>query len=183
MIARCRWPYVIAFLLIIVAVVILPVVVRTAKQARSPAIEILRVNGSTERITLLQMKQMPVIARRGTYQNQFGNWRDEGLYAGVRLMDLIPSDLDYTSIVCTSCDGYTIEIERARVEDSDYPMLLAYAFDSTEVPYWRLGFRIAVLPEDGNVSNEEYNVSSAGSYWVKNVDQIALKDSTRVSAP
>jgi len=39
------------------------------------------------------------------------------------------------------------------------------------------------LPLDGNVSNEEYNALSAGSYWVKNVDRLVLKDSTQVSAP
>lgn len=182
MIGRLRRPYVIVFVLIVVAI-ISPIVVRMARQARGPAIEILCPDGSREEITLVQMKQMPIVARKGTYQNQFGNWRDEGLYTGARLMDLIPCNTDYTSILCSSRDGYAIEIERARVEDSDYPVILAYAFNGIEVPDWELGFRIAVLPLDGNVSNEEYNVLSAGSYWVKNVDRLVLKDSTQVSAP
>ena len=72
-------------------------------------------------------------------------------------------------------DGYTIEVERCRVEDPDYPMILAYAYDGVEVPSWEMGFRIAVLPEDGTVSNEEYGVESAGSYWVKNVVRLVLR--------
>lgn len=182
MIAGLRRPYLIVFLLI-VAVIVLPVVVRMAREVQDPAIEIFYPDGSGEEISLLQMKQMPIVMRRGTYQNQFDNWRDEGLYAGVRLIDLIPCNLDYTSILCSSCDGYAIEIERGRVEDSDYPVILAYAFNEIEVPDWKLGFRITVLPEDGNVSNEEYKVLSVGSYWVKNVDKIVLKDSMHVSAP
>ena len=53
-------------------------------------------------------------------------------------------------------------------------MILAYAYDGVEVPSWEMGFRIAVLPEDGNVGNEEYGATSAGSFWVMNVEQIVL---------
>jgi len=104
MIGRLKRPYVIVFLLIVVAIVS-PMVVRMAMQARDPAIEIFCPDGSRERITLVQMKQMPIVARKGTYQNQFGNWRDEGFYTGARLMDLIPCNTDYTSIICSSRDG------------------------------------------------------------------------------
>jgi hypothetical protein len=68
-----------------------------------------------------------------------------------------------------------VTIERARVEDEEYPMVLAYAFNGVEVPAWTDGFRIVVLPEDGRISNEEYAATSAGSYWVKNVVRLTLQ--------
>jgi len=72
-------------------------------------------------------------------------------------------------------DGYTVVIERARLEDPDYPVVLAFEMDGVSVPEWEDGYRIAVLPEDGSVSNEEFGVESAGSFWVKNVVRITLQ--------
>ncbi len=173
---RLRRTYLVAFLTLAVAVVI-PVIVRVATQSEGPEIQIILADGQQRTIILSQMKRLPTLTRKGTYQNQFGNWRDEGVYTGVRLTDIIGTDVDYEAIRVTASDGYEIEVERARVESPDYPMVLSYAFDGVEVPAWEIGFRIVVLPEDGDVSNEEYGVDSAGSFWVQNVTKISLTQS------
>ena len=168
-----RW-YLVAFIALIVAVVA-PFVVRLAMHADEPIVEIVSLDGTSRNVSLSKMKRMPILTREGVYQNQFNNWRDQGMYTGVRLIDLIGSTVDYRSIRVIASDGYELSIERERVEDPDYPMILAYALDGLEVPSWEMGFRIAVLPEDGAVSNAEYNTVSAGSFWVKNVVRIILQ--------
>lgn len=170
-----RRVYLVVFLLLLIAIVT-PVIVRFVLLAHEPAIEIAYSDGRRRMITLSQMKRQPSLTRTGTYQNQFGSWRDEGVYTGVCLADLVGIGTEYEAIRVIATDGYTIEVERHRVEDAGYPMILAYAYDGVEVPSWEMGFRIAVLPEDGNVGNEEYGASSAGSFWVKNVRQIVLID-------
>ena len=168
-----RW-YLVAFIALIVAVVA-PFIVRLAMHVDEPTVEIVSLDGITRKVSLSKMKRMPILTREGVYQNQFNNWRDQGMYTGVRLIDLIGSTVDYRSIRVIASDGYELSIERERVEDPDYPMILAYALDGLEVPSWEMGFRIAVLPEDGAVSNAEYNAVSAGSFWVKNVVRIILQ--------
>jgi hypothetical protein len=172
--ARLRRGYLVAFIVLIAAVVA-PFLIRLVQDADEPAIEIVGTDGGPHKIPLSRMKVMPTLTREGTYQNQFGNWRDQGTYTGVRLTDLIGSMDDYRAIRVVAADGYEMSIERERVEDPDYPMILAYAFDGLEVPTWEMGFRIAVLPEDGNVSNAECGLPSAGSLWVKNVVRIILQ--------
>ena len=57
-------------------------------------------------------------------------------------------------------------------------MILAFQMDGIEIPDWEDGFRIAVLPTDGGVSNAEYGVESAGSYWVMRVSRLILQPSS-----
>lgn len=169
-----RRSYLIFFLLLVVAVVV-PVLIRFVTHTNGPQIELIFTDGRARTVTLAQMKRLPALTRKGTYQNQFGNWGDPGIYTGVLLTDLIDSEAPYTAILVQAADGYEVAIERGRLEDPDYPMILAYAFNGVEVPDWEMGYRIAVLPEDGNVSNEEYGVPSAGSFWVKNVVRVILQ--------
>lgn len=168
-----RRVYLASFLLLVIAIVI-SVLVRIAMHSQGPKITIVYLNGRQQAISLSQMKRLPTITRKGTYQNQYGNWRDEGTYTGVRLASLIGTDLGYIAIRVIAADGYEIAIDRKRIEDPFYPMVLAYACDGVEVPVWGSGFRIVVLPEDGTVSNEEYGVPSAGSFWIRNVTKITL---------
>ncbi|HCP32576.1 TPA: hypothetical protein DIT45_04975 [Candidatus Acetothermia bacterium] len=169
-----RRSYLILFLLLVVAVVV-PVLIRFVTDTNGPQIELIFTDGRARTVTRAQMKRLPALTREGTYQNQFGNWGDPGIYTGVRLTDLIGSEAPYTTILVQAADGYEMSIERDRVENADYPMILAYAFNGVEVPAWKMGYRIAVLPEDGNVGNEEYGVTSAGSFWVKNVVRVILQ--------
>ncbi len=162
-------------LLILVLAVATPLVVRWATRPPSggPAITIVLPGGGERVIDLEEMRRLPSLARRGEAQNQYGNWRDVGVYSGVLLANLLRG-ISYQAIEAIGEDGYRVTIERARVEDAEYPMVLAYAFDEQTVPAWSDGFRIVVLPDDGRVSNEEYKAVSAGSYWVKNVARIVL---------
>jgi len=169
-----RPAYLIGFLAVIVAVVV-PILVRWAAVPDGPAIEIVDVVGQERTVTLQEIKGLPLLCRRGSYENQFGNWRDEGDYCGVRLVDLLGPASDYASIAVVAEDGYRFEIGRERVEDPDYPVVLAFSFGGQVVPDWTDGYRIAVLPADGGVSNAEYGVESAGSFWVKNVVRLVLQ--------
>lgn len=161
-----------AFVLLILACVT-PLVIRSLHSDPGPIIRIVEVSGSTREISLFEMKMMPVLTRAGSYQNQYGNWRDNGVYSGVLLTDLI-GDVAYSSIDAVAKDGYRVTVERSRVQDLHYPMILAYQMDGVEVPDWEDGFRIAVLPEDGSVSNADYRVDSAGGYWVMRVSRLIL---------
>jgi hypothetical protein len=160
-------------LIILTVAVAALLVVRWALSPRGPAIEIVLPSGTIRTLTLATLRRPPTLTRQGEYQNQFGNWRDAGIYKGVRLTDLI-GDVDYETIDIVARDGYRVSIERRRVENSDYPVVLAYEKDGVAVPTWEDGFRVAVLPEDGRVSNEEYDATSAGSYWVKNVARLIV---------
>jgi len=159
-------------LVVLTVSVAAPLVVRWALSPRGTAIEVVLPSGATRTVTLAALRRLPVVTRQGEYQNQFGNWRDAGTYSGVRLIELI-GDAEYETIDVVARDGYRVAIERKRIEDPNYPVVLAYAYDGVEVPDWEDGFRIAVLPEDGRVSNEEYDAVSAGSYWVRNVSSLA----------
>jgi hypothetical protein len=161
-----------AFLLLIVACVA-PLVIRSLHSDPGPSIKIADASGHTREISLLEMKTMGVLARKGSYQNQYGNWRDEGVYSGVLLSDLI-GDMPYSSVDVVAEDGYRVTVERSRVQDLNYPMVLAFQMDGIEVPAWGDGFRVAVLPEDGSVSNVDYGVDSAGGYWVMRVVRLVL---------
>ena len=168
-----RKAYLVGFLALVVAAAA-PIVVRWAIAPSGPSIEIVDVNGRVRTVTQKQIERLPRLCRRGSYENQFGNWRDEGEYCGVPLAELIGVEAPYESVSVVAEDGYRIEIERWRVDDPAYPVVLAYSLDGLEPPDWPDGYRIAVLPEDGGVSNADYGVESAGSYWVKNVVRLVL---------
>jgi len=138
-----------------------------------PGIEIVDVSGMTRTVALSEIRGYAIIERQGAYQNQFGNWGGDGVYTGALLRDLVGDE--YHSVVIVAADGYRVAIERHRVEDPAYPIVLAYCVDCVCVPDLSEGFRIAVLPEDGSVSNAEYGVESAGSYWVRGVVRIELE--------
>jgi hypothetical protein len=161
-------------LTVLTAVLAAALVTRWALEPRGPALQIVLQTGEERSVDLSQLRRPPVVSRRGESQNQYGNWRDAGTYTGVLLRDLLGA-VAYKDIEVAGADGYRVTIDRARVEDEEYPMALAYAFNGVEVPDWTDGFRIVVLPDDGRVSNEEYEATSAGSYWVKNVVRLTLQ--------
>ena len=169
-----RPAYLIGFLALML-VVVAPIAVRWAITPSGPAIEIVDVSGRERAVTLRDIRGLSRLCLRGSYENHFGNWRDAGEYCGVLLAELIGAEARYAAVSVVAQDGYRVEIERERVEDPDYPMVLAFSFDGQVVPDWTDGYRIAVLPMDGGVSNAEYDVESAGSYWVKNVIRLVLQ--------
>jgi len=163
----------IAFILLIVACVV-PLSIRSFISQEGPSIEIVHASGDRQTISLVQIKAKPSLEREGSYQNQYGNWSASATYRGILLTDLLSDSGDYASVEVVAGDGYRMTVERWRVVDVDYPMVLAYQKDGNEVPNWEDGFSIAVLPDGGSISNVEYGVESAGSYWVKQVTQLIL---------
>jgi hypothetical protein len=159
---------------LLIAACLAPLVVRSLIPEGGPSIQIVEPSGDVRRITLSEMKKMPLLSREGNYQNQYGNWRDQGTYCGVLLTNLI-GDHVYTTLEIVAEDGYRMTIERWRIEDSEYPVILAFRMNGVEVPEWEDGFLIAVLPEDGGVSNVDYGVESAGSYWVIQVSRLIIQ--------
>ncbi len=170
---RVRRGWLLALAVLMLAV-LAPVVLRSLIEREDSLVEIAFPDGKVVCVSLEDAKAAGEIEREGVYQNQYGNWRDHGIYRGARLSMLIGTQVAYDAVIVTAVDGYAVRIERSRVEDPDYPMILAYGFDGVDVPRWEDGPRIAVLPEDGDVSNAEYGAESAGSYWVKNVQRIEL---------
>ncbi|MBN1857925.1 hypothetical protein JW848_01830 [Candidatus Bipolaricaulota bacterium] len=170
---KIRRGWLLAFVALMLAV-LAPIVLRSALERKTFLVEIVFPGGGIISVLLEDAKRIGGIEREGVYQNQYGNWRDDGVYQGVLLSELIGTNVAYDALLVTAADGYAVRIERSRVEDSDYPMVLAYRFNGTDVPAWEDGPRIAVLPEDGDVSNAEYDAESAGSYWVKDVHRIEL---------
>ena len=162
------------FLSAILAVVA-PVVVRSLLPGEPVLIEIETSGGRVLQLTRSDVDRLPRFEREGEVQNQFGNWRDKGWYVGVRLSELPGFDTDFEHVLAIASDGYRVEIDRERVEDDVYPMILALSFDGLTIPSWEDGPRIVVLPEDGRVSNEEAGLPSAGSLWIKNVTQLILR--------
>lgn len=158
-------------LVLLTLAVVAPLAVRWASTPASPSLWIELPNGVEQKVSLADLGRLEQISRRGEVQNQFGNWRDGGTYTGVLLADILKG-VSYASIDLVAADGYRVTVDRARVESEEYPMVLAYALDGLSVPTWTDGFRVVVLPADERVSNEEYEATSAGSYWVKNVVRI-----------
>ncbi len=179
---RVRPGYLLAFVALVLAVIV-PIVVRWATTGDDPAIEVVSGSGTSRTIGLRELEAMPRLCRRGAYQNQFGNWRDEGVYCGVRLIDLIDPAADVASVLVIAADGYRVELARARIEDEAYPVVVAFSYEGLTVPAWEDGYRIAVLPEDGAVSNADYGVDSAGSIWVKNVSRLIVQSTEGECVP
>jgi hypothetical protein len=171
-----RRGYLAVWLLLIVAVVV-PTAVRLATwQPDQPYITVVGADGHTHRVTLTEMKELPVVLRFGEAQNQFGNWRDDGTYTGALVTDILTAVGERAAdLQIAASDGYHVLLDASRLADPAYPVVLAYAKDGSEVPDWQDGFRLVVLPEDGAVSNEEYDAESAGSYWVKNVERVTVE--------
>ena len=173
--ARGVRPGVLAAFLVGILAVVAPVIVRSWMPGESVLIEVETSSGRVYALTLSDLDRLPHFEREGEVQNQFGNWRDKGLYGGVRLLDLPGFDGEYASILALASDGYRVEIDRWRVEDATYPMILALTLDGFAAPNWEDGPRIVVLPADGRVSNEEAGLPSAGSLWIKNVTRLILR--------
>jgi len=169
-----RWGYLVIWVGVI-ALVVLVAFLRRPGEGVGPSILLVLPDQSIRTFDLSAIARMPSITREGEYQNQYGNWRDAGVYTGVVLVDLIGSDVDYRTTRVIAEDGFTATIDRGRVESTRFPMVLAYEMDGIRVPAWSDGYRIAVLPEGGRISNAEYDATSAGSYWVKNVVRIELQ--------
>ena len=173
-------------------VTIAPVLLSTPSWERDTVV----VRGLLEDVTLNlgDLLELNVVQGTSSFQNQLLNWGGNGVYRGVRVSDLIELvgglNTDNT-IRVISFDGYAQEFCQGNLYpnaswfDLQGDMILAFEFNSTSVPQWADGMRIAMLPADGAYSNEDCLLTSApgmgcdiylsaGARWVRYVSIIEV---------
>jgi len=153
--------------------------------------KLLTVDG--KKMSLEDFESKSTVTGSAMYQNRFGNWNDNATYEGVALNELV-QDMDQNDVLHVSAsDGYSMNYSYNQVNptgeyaDIQGDLILAYKKDDQKVPEWEDGPQIAVLPPDGEFSNDDINLTknlasefsrqgSAGSLWVKMVEKIELKE-------
>jgi DMSO/TMAO reductase YedYZ molybdopterin-dependent catalytic subunit len=152
------------------------------------------IDGSTKlNLALPQLVEMTPVSGNSSFQNQYGNWKNYGVYMGVNLSAIIEKvgTMGTDDVVrVNATDG----IPQLYSYDNLYPnatfynlqgyLVLAYAYNGTAPPGWDSGPRIVFLPPDKGYSNDDANKttpaawfptgSSAGSRWLKWVATIEL---------
>jgi predicted phosphodiesterase len=145
-------------------------------------------------LDISSLRAMETVEGDASYQNQLGNWRGNGTYSGVRVADLLemvggisPGD----TLRAVASDDYYQEYcywnvyPNATWRDLQGEMILAWAFDGSEVPKWDKGPTVAFLPPDGAYSNQDclltscpgqgcHEYLSGGSRWVKDVTRLLI---------
>lgn len=145
-------------------------------------------------LTLDELSNMGGIVGASSFQNNLGNWRGQGEYAGIPIRDLVEmvGGMARVDVLeARSPDGYVQRYGYGNVypnsswEPIQGTMILAFRFNEAAGEDWERAPLIAFLPEDGRYSNEDClhtsyqdqgcNVYlSAGSRWVKQVAEIAV---------
>ncbi|MGY5853371.1 MAG: metallophosphoesterase [Candidatus Thorarchaeota archaeon] len=154
------------------------------------------IRGYSEDVTLYldDLTGLPATEGYTSVQNQFDNWRAQGIYRGITISGLLQlvGGLNSGDIIrVTAADGYQQDFAYSNV----YPnstiqtiqgdLLLAYSFNGTLIPSWSDGLRLVMVPEDGAFSNEDCLLTSepgmgyhlypsAGARWVSNVVLIEV---------
>jgi|GEM_PF-882298 len=149
-------------------------IVRIEPPEQPIRLEVIGASGQTV-FHLNDLLSMDFIEREGSFQNQFGNWRANGVYRGVLAADLIGtvggmSEDDTLRIEAR--DGYSQDFCYRNVypdptwHEIQGDFIIAYAFNGEFVPDWADGLRSAFLPEDGQYSNEDCKATScSGQGW------------------
>jgi len=152
---------------------------------------LITING--QNFDLEDLEDMDTVEGTARYQNRFYNWNEKAEYKGVALDTLVP-DMETSDVLeVTASDGFSQEFSYRQIFPSETNMeiqgeiILAYVSDGISVPEWEDGPMIAVLPPDEDFSNDDLNMtrsldsrfdsqSSAGSLWVKNVEEITVNE-------
>jgi hypothetical protein len=155
-------------------------------------VNILLINGSSEEnVTLEQLVGMLPVAGYSAVQNRYGNWRDNGTYAGVPLANIVTAvgGIDVDDVVrVNATDGYSQSyayyniFPNATFSAIQGTLILAYSINGTTPPSWLDGPRVIFLPPDGGYSNDDANQTtntnwffgSAGARCPKNVSSIEI---------
>ena len=154
--------------------------------------DVVAVRGAVEDVTLSldDLLLMDVITGYSSFQNQYDNWRGQGIYTGIavsELIDLVGGMNINDTLVVRSFDGYAQEFSYSNVypnatwAEIQGPMVLAYSYNATSILDWADGMRLVMIPTDGAYSNADANqtsqfgeVISAGALWVKFVSVIEV---------
>ena len=150
------------------------------------------VKGLSEDVTLSleDLVGMETVTGFSSFQNQYDNWRGQGIYSGVAISDLIELVGGMTTndrLIVRSFDGYSQEFGYANVypnatwSEIQGPMILAYSYNDTLVPDWTDGMRLVMIPPDGGYNNLDATqtsvsgaVVSGGTRWVRFVSSIEV---------
>lgn len=149
------------------------------------------VRGVTEDATLSLNDLLQMVPTEGfsSFQNQFNNWRGQGIYEGIAistLIELVGGMTANDTLVVMSFDGYFQEFNYSNVypnacwSEIQGPMVLAYEYNETRVLDWADGMRLVMIPPDGAYSNMDAtltsstSVVSAGSRWVRFVSFLEV---------
>jgi Icc protein len=151
-------------------------------------------HGITVNFTLEDLNLMEQIGGYSSFQNNWGNIKGQGTYVGVEISTLL-------CFVGNMSDGETLRVTATDLFAQEYgygnvypnstwlalqgQMILAISYNSSEVPTWQDGPRIAMLPSDGLYDNNDCNqtsypgqgywlYASAGWRWVSNVALIEV---------
>lgn len=156
------------------------------------------IQGSDESVTLSiqDLKNLPTIEEFSSFQNQYDNWRGQGVYHGVKisvLLELIGGIASNQRLRVSAIDGFSQDFAYCNIYPNttwyEYQgdMILAFAFNESIVPDWSNGLRIVMIPEDGGYSNDDcaatsaagmgYNVyPSAGARWIRFIVLMEVTD-------
>jgi predicted phosphodiesterase len=149
------------------------------------------VRGVNEDVTLSLNDLLQMVPTEGfsSFQNQFDNWRGQGVYEGIAistLIELVGGMTANDTLVVMSFDGYFQEFSYSNVypnaswTEIQGPMILAYEYNETRVLDWADGMRLVMIPPDGAYSNMDAtltsstSVVSAGSRWVRFVSFVEV---------
>ncbi len=154
------------------------------------------IRGYSEDVTLYldDLTELPATEGYTSVQNQFDNWRAQGIYRGITISVLLQlvGGLNSGDIIrVTAADGYQQDFAYSNVfpnstiQTIQGDLVLAYSFNGTLIPSWSDGLRLVMVPEDGAFSNEDCLLTSepdmgyhlypsAGARWVSNVVLIEV---------
>jgi len=149
------------------------------------------VRGVNEDATLSLNDLLHMVPTEGfsSFQNQYNNWRGQGIYEGIAistLIELVGGMTANDTLLVMSFDGYFQEFSYSNIypnaswTEIQGPMILAYEYNATRVLEWTDGMRLVMIPPDGAYSNEDAtltsstSVISAGSRWVRFVSFLEV---------
>jgi len=155
---------------------------------------VIRGFGEAVVLSVEDLKQMQAVTGLSSFQNQYGNWRGQGVYSGVKVSDLLELVDGMTTddlLRVSAFDGFEQRFSFWNVYPNESwhilqgDMILAFQFNDTIVPAWSEGLRLVMLAPDGAYSNDDcmttsapglgYNAyPSAGAQWVRNVVLIEV---------
>jgi len=150
---------------------------------------VLRSASDDVTLSLSDLLQMAPTEGFSSFQNQFDNWRGQGIYGGITvstLIELVGGMGTNDTLVVTSFDGYFQEFSYSNVypnaswTELQGPMILAYEYNGTRVLDWTDGMRLVMIPPDGAYSNTDATLTSstpvvsAGSRWIRFVSFLEV---------
>ena len=151
------------------------------------------VTGEIKTLTLDDILNLTNVTGKSVYQNSLSFWQGKGTYRGVPLFvfaELMGGILPGDVLIVSTVDNYPPQIfsyeniyPSESINQTQGIIILAYEFNSTLLPIWEDGLRIAFLPADEEFSNIDSQItaslesssSAAGPRWAKYVNRLEFR--------